>query len=190
VSEVTLAVHAHFTFAEYLELEQRSQTKHEFLDGVVFAMAGGTPEHAAIAARLARLIGNALEGRPCNVYTSDLRIRVPLTGLTTYPDLSVICDRLETDPEDPNTATNPILLVEVLSASTAAYDRGEKLAHYQRLPSLCEVLFVAHDGEQLELWQRQGQGGWLLRVARGAESLELESVSVQVRVSDVYRGAF
>lgn len=92
----------------------------------MLAMAGGSPEHAAIAARLARLIGNAIDGRPCNVYSSDLRVRVPATGLTTYPGLTVICGQLEADPQDANTATNPLLLVEVLSESTAAYDRGEK----------------------------------------------------------------
>jgi Uma2 family endonuclease len=187
---VSFAVHSRFTFSEYLALEAVSQTKHEFVDGSVFAMAGGTPEHAAIASRLARVIGNAVIGKPCNVYSSDLRVRVPATGLTTYPDLTVICGALESDPDDANTATNPVLIVEVLSESTAHYDRGEKLAHYQRLNSLREVLLVAHDSRQLELWRRLREGGWSLEVARDSTVLQLESVSAAISVSDVYQGGF
>lgn len=187
---MTVAAHARFTFPEYLQLEAISPSKHEYLDGAVFAMAGGTPEHAAMAARLARYIGNALEGRPCNVYTSDLRVRVPATGLTTYPDLTVICGKLESDPQDANTATNPLLLVEVLSDSTAAYDRGEKLAHYQRLPSLREVLFVAHDQQQLELWRREPDNSWSLHVARGQDTLTLASIAAGIPVPAVYASPF
>jgi Uma2 family endonuclease len=187
---VTFAAHSRFTFSEYLALEALSQIKHEFVDGSVFAMAGGTPEHAAIASRLARVIGNAVFGKPCNVYSSDLRVRVPATGLTTYPDLTIICGGLESDPDDANTATNPVLIVEVLSESTAHYDRGEKLAHYQQLPSLREVLLVAHDSRQLELWHRLAEGGWSLEVARDAAVLQLQSVSAAISVSDVYQGGF
>lgn len=179
-----------FTFSEYLALEAVSQTKHEFVDGSVLAMAGGTPQHAAIASRLARVIGNAVMGQPCNVYSSDLRVRVPTTGLTTYPDLTVICGGLETDPDDANTATNPMLIVEVLSESTAHYDRGEKRAHYQRLPSLREVLLVAHDSRQLELWRRPPEGGWSLELARNAAVLQLVSVSAAISVGEVYQGGF
>jgi Uma2 family endonuclease len=187
---VAIALHSLFSFPEYIAFERLSASKHEFVDGAVLAMAGGSPEQAAIAARLARLIGNAVEGRPCNVYSSDLRVRVPATGLTTYPDVTVICGKLQADPEDANTATNPLLLVEVLSESTAAYDRGEKLAHYQRLASLQEVLFVAHDSRQLELWQRQPDGAWALHVARGSQVVQLGSVPVALGVASVYDSAF
>src|SRR5439155_18899105 len=100
---------------------------HEFLDGVVWPMAGGSPDHAGIAANVARLLGNQLAGQPCRVFTSDLRVRVKATGLGTYPDVTVICGQLEFDPEDPkrHTVTNPRMIVEVLSPSTEEYDRGE-----------------------------------------------------------------
>ena len=116
------------TFAEYLALEEKSDTKHELVDGEIFAMAHGTPEHGRLAVRMARLLGNALEGKPCEVFSSDVRVRVLATGLATYPDVSVVCGRMEIDPENRNTITNPIVLVEVLSDSTESYDRSIKLA--------------------------------------------------------------
>src|SRR5690606_31274388 len=120
--------------------------KHEFLDGLVWAMAGGSPEHAAIAANIVALLVNQLAGRRCRVFSSDLRVRVKATGLATYPDVTVVCEQLELDPDDPkgHTVTNPKLLVEVLSPSTAEYDRGEKLDHYRQIESLEVILLVAH----------------------------------------------
>ena len=112
------------SYAEYLALEARADTRHEYLDGEVFAMAGGTPEHGALAMAVARALGVALRGRPCRVFSSDVRVRIPETGLTTYPDLSVVCSKLETDPIDPDAITNPLLIVEVLSDTTEGYDRG------------------------------------------------------------------
>ncbi len=117
------------TYAEYLALEGASAEKHEFLDDEVFAMAGGTVEHAALAASFTAALVKALGDRPCRVFSSDLRVRVGATGLTTYPDLSVACGKAETDAEDPHALVNPVLIVEILSDSTEAYDRGEKAAH-------------------------------------------------------------
>src|SRR5262249_17817223 len=109
-----------FDFLSYVLLEDESAIKHEFLDGQVWAMAGGSPEHAALIASLTRLLGNQLEGRPCRLFSADLRIRVLETGLATYPDLSVICGKLQLDSADPkgHTAINPLVLAEVLSPST------------------------------------------------------------------------
>ncbi len=103
------------SYAEYLELERSSQTKHEFVNGEIYAMAGGTPEHARLAMKLGRLLGAALDGQPCEVFGSDLRVRVVATGRATYPDLTVVCGRAELDPEDAEAVTNPTVLVEVLS---------------------------------------------------------------------------
>jgi len=178
---------ARFRFDEYLRLEERSEIKHEFLDGEVFAMAGGTPEHAAMAGRLALALGLGVRGTPCELFSSDLRVRVPATGLATYPDLTVVCGPWQRDPEDPNTVTNPVLIVEVLSDSTAAYDRGEKLAHYQRIESLREVLLIAHDSPRFELWRREAGDRWTLLVAHAGEQLQLKSVGVGIPVDDVYR---
>jgi Uma2 family endonuclease len=179
---------ARFTFAEYIRLEESSSAKHEFWRGEVYAMAGGTPEHAALAGRLATALGEAVRGGQCDVFTSDLRVRVQTSGLATYPDLTVVCRPWERDPEDRNTVVNPRLVVEVLSDSTAAYDRGEKLAEYQRIPSLLEVLLVAHDDRRLELWRRADDGHWSLLVASAGESLELASVPVHLDVDALYGG--
>lgn len=177
-----------FTFGEYAELEETSTVRHEFLDGQVWAMAGGSPEHAAIAANVVALLHGQLRGRPCRVYTSDLRVRVAETGLGTYPDVTVICGRVETDAADPRqrTALNPQVVVEVLSPCTEDYDRGEKLAHYKRIPSLQEVVLIAHDEPRLEIWRRTAEG-WTVDVARGVASPVLASLGCALDLVEVYR---
>jgi Uma2 family endonuclease len=112
-----------YSWAEYLALEASSNVKHEFLDGQIYGMAGGTPEHAALAAATIGILFGQLRGGPCRVYDADLRIRVLATSLATYPDAAVVCGPLERDPADPDGVTNPTLLVEVLSSSTEEYDR-------------------------------------------------------------------
>lgn len=182
------AARARFTFAEYVHLEQNSGVKHEFWQGQVYAMAGGTPEHAALAGRIAGVLSAAVRPGPCDVFTSDLRVRVSASGLATYPDLTVVCQPWERDPEDRNTVVNPRLVVEVLSQSTATYDRGEKLSQYQLIPSLMEVLLVAHDAPRLELWRRGNGDRWELVVATTGEHLELTSVGASIDVGSLYRG--
>lgn len=181
-------VRQRFTFVDYLQLEEDSGVKHEFLDGVAWAMAGGSPDHAAIAGNITTLLNIALRDKQCRVFSSDLRIRVKATGLSTYPDVSVICGSLELDPEDRkgHTVLNPRLLVEVLSPSTEQYDRGEKLAHYKQIQSLDEIVLVAHDERRLEIWRREGPT-WTLRVARGTEAAELERLGCSLPLDDVYR---
>jgi Uma2 family endonuclease len=182
------AARSRFRFDEYVQLEAQSAIKHEFLDGEVYAMAGGSPEHAALASRFALALGLATRGGPCEVFSSDLRVRVPATGLTTYPDLTVVCGTWQRDPEDANTITNPVLVIEVLSDSTAAYDRGEKLAHYQRIESLREVLLVAHDSRRLELWRKDEAGRWVLLVAQAGDRLTLRSVPATLEVDELFSG--
>jgi Uma2 family endonuclease len=150
-----------FTFDEYLLLEERSSVKHEFLGGHVWAMSGGPPEHAAIAASVIALLGALLRDERCRVFSSDLLVRVEKTGLATYPDVTVVCGSLAYDPEDPkrHTITNPRLLCEVLSPSTRDYDRGEKLDHYKQIESLEEVMLVDPETRTVEIWTRSGQPG-------------------------------
>jgi Uma2 family endonuclease len=175
------------SFAEYLALEEISAVKHEFLDGHVWAMAGGSPDHAAIAVNISSLLREQLRGQPCRMFCSDLRVRVLATGLGTYPDVTVVCGPLETDPADlrGNTVTNPRVVVEVLSGSTEEYDRGEKLAHYKRIDSLAEIVLVAHDTRRLEVWRRDGDV-WSLELARNDESAELRSLRCKLPLADVY----
>ena len=150
------------SFEEYCEIERDSPIKHEYLDGSAWAMAGGSREHAAIAANVLTILGAQLRGRPCQAHTSDLRIRVLPTGLATYPDVSVICGRAELDPEDRlgHTVTNPTLLVEVLSPTTEEYDRGEKLAAYQQIGALRQVVLVKQGEPFVEVWTRSSEGKW------------------------------
>jgi Uma2 family endonuclease len=176
-----------FTFDDYVELEAASTTRHEFLDGQVWAMAGGSPGHAAIAGTIIRLLGQALLGKRCRVYTSDLRIRVAGSGLSTYPDASVICGAVELDPADRrgHTALNPNVLVEVLSPTTEGYDRGEKLAYYKTIASVHEVVLVAHDEVRVDLWRRVGDH-WTQVSFRSGEAVVLESLSCALPVDEIY----
>lgn len=175
----------HYTYAEYLALEEESSVRHEFLDGEIYAMAGGSPDHASLAAALIRAVGGQLPPG-CRMFTSDLRVRIAATGLSTYPDAAVVCGRTSRAPEDPLAVTNPLVLVEVTSPSTEEYDRGERLRHYQSLPSLREVLFVSHRAPELTL-HRRGDGGWTVVTAGRGKALTLASVPVRVAVDEVYR---
>lgn len=151
----------HYSFAEYLEVEESSQVRHEYYSGEIYAMAGGTPEHAAIVASVTAALGRQLSGEPCRVYSSDLRVRILATGLATYPDVTVICGPSVRDPESPTHVVNPKVVVEVLSPSTEAYDRTAtwgtgKLQHYQQVPSLDAIVLVEPRGDQVALWRREG----------------------------------
>jgi Uma2 family endonuclease len=174
------------SYAEYLEHEARSETRHEFLRDEVSTIADSTPEHSAIAAAVGGELGNALLGKRCRTFSSDLRVHIPATGLTTYPDVSVVCGSLETHPEDPNAITNPVVLVEVLSDSSEAYDRGPKAAHYRKLTSLREFLLVSQREPRLELFRRNERGIWELHEAGAGETLELASLGVRLSVDTVY----
>jgi Uma2 family endonuclease len=175
----------HYTYAEYLVLEEASLVKHEFLDGEIYAMAGGSPDHAALAAALIRIVGGQLPPGS-RAFTSDLRVRIAATGLTTYPDAAVICGPTLRAPEDPLAVVNPVLLVEITSPSTEEYDRGEKLRHYKSLPSLREVLIVSHRAPHLTLHRRQASD-WTVTTAETGAVLDLASVGARIAVDEVYR---
>jgi Uma2 family endonuclease len=180
--------HHQYGYQEYLALDESSPHKNEYLDGAIYAMAGGTLDHAALCAAVIGELQSQLRGKPCRVFTADARIRVRETGLATYPDASVICGKPELDPEGRNTATNPIVLVEVLSDGTEAYDRGEKRTHYQRIPALQEYLLVSQREPRLELWRRS-RGDWSYEVLGPGQRLDLESIGCQLDVDELYRRA-
>ncbi len=176
------------TYAQYLEAEAAGEVKHEWLRGEVFAMAGGTPTHARLAAAIIVALSRALADRPCEVFTSDLRVRVEATDLSTYPDVTVVCGELQASALDSNAVTNPTLIVEVLSASTEGYDRGEKFAHYRRLPSLREYVLVSSSEPRLEAYSRNDAGEWVLHEAGPGESLRLRSIEgAQLETDVIYR---
>jgi Uma2 family endonuclease len=177
------------TYAEYLAFEAASETKHEFVNGELHAMAGGTIAHGALAAAVTIALGNALDGRRCRVLSSDVRVRVGATGLATYPDLSVVCGHVETDPDDPHGVLNPSVIIEVLSDSTEAYDRGAKAAHYRRIPSLREYVLVSQREPLIEVHRRTERGTWELVEARAGERAVLGSCGepIELDVDAIYR---
>lgn len=175
----------HYAYAEYLALEAGSAVRHEYLDGEIYAMAGGTPDHAALAGAVIRIVGGQLPPG-CRTFTADLRLRIAESGLSTYPDAAVICGQTHRSAEDALAVTNPHLLVEVTSPSTEDYDRGEKLRHYKTLPSLREVLIVSHRQPELTLHRRDDEG-WTVTTVGPGQSLDLKSVPVRIAVDDVYR---
>ncbi len=179
-------IHHRFDFDAYLRVEEDSGIKHEYLAGRVWAMAGGSPDHARIAANIMFLLGAQLAGRPCAVFSSDLRIGVRATELVTYPDVSVVCGALETDPIDRtgHTVTNPKVLIEVLSPSTADYDRGEKLRHYRTIPSLEAIVLFDHEAQRAELWQRAGTD-W--KFTEATDRIVIAAIGCELVLADVYR---
>lgn len=179
----------HYSYAEYLALEASSNVKHEYLDGQIYAMTGGTPEHAALAAAAVGLLFPALRGGPCRAYDADLRVRVQATGLSTYPDITIVCGRRETDPADPNAVTNPTLIIEVLSKSTEDYDRGDKFEHYKHLPSLRQYVLVSRRGRAVEVFTRGDDGAWTPRVAGEGEIAELASIGARLDVRELFDAA-
>jgi len=175
-----------YSYDEYRRFEEATDAKHEYLDGQILAMAGGTPEHAALAVAVIGVLERQLGGGPCYGFSSDLRVRVRATGLATYPDVTVVCGPLERDGEDPHAAVNPTVLVEVTSESTEAYDRGEKFTHYRQIPSLREYVLVSHRERGIERRWRDPDGTWRSEnVGRGG-TVELPSIGAALAVDAIY----
>lgn len=180
--------HRH-TYAQYCVIEiDNPSSKHEFVDGEIYAMAGGTEDHSALAAEVLRALGNALSDSPCRVHTSDLRIYVEAAGIATFPDGAVVCGPLEHHAPSPKvTALNPSVLLEVTSDSSEDYDTGEKLDAYRTIPSLREVVIVAHRERRITVHHRGDDGPWQRRVAITGGKVEVPSVGATLIVDDVYR---
>ena len=179
-----------YTYADYVALELLSTTKHEFLEGEIYAMAGGSEEHSALAAEVLRALGNAIGDRPCRAHTSDLRIYVEAAGLATFPDGSVVCGPLEQHRPSPSaTASNPSVLLEVTSDSSEEYDTGAKLDHYRTIPSLREYIVVSHRERRLAVHARGADGEWHMRVAIGGGRVTVPSLGFDLVVDEIYRAS-
>ncbi|MDH3603965.1 MAG: Uma2 family endonuclease [Candidatus Tectomicrobia bacterium] len=175
------------TPAEYLAFE-RAQTdaKHEYCDGEIHAMAGASREHNRIVSNVMGMLYNQLRGRPCDHYSGDMRVKVPATGLYVYPDVTALCDEPQFEDEVLDTLLNPSVIIEVLSETTEAYDRGAKFDHYRSIESLQAYILIAQDKPQIELFQRQTDN-WLLSVAKGVEAgVRLEAIDCELVLADVY----
>lgn len=172
-----------------MALEETSNTKHEFVDGLIFAMAGGSPEHSALTASVSAQLVQQVRGGRCRVHSSDLRVRVAETGLTTYPDVTVVCGPWQRDPASSTTVLNPSVIIEVISPSTEAYDRGERREHYQRIPTLTAIVLVATERRELEVWQRRADGGWDRALFGAGERAPLSGIGSLLDVDAVYDDA-
>ena len=172
------------SFEEFLRLERLNTSKHEWLDGIVYMMAGGTFEHGRLVDNVLVAFRQRLAGRQCTPYSGNFLIRTP-GGLGAYPDVMVFCDAIVGDPADPErAATNPTLLVEVLSDSTEDYDRGEKFENYKTIPSFTEYVLVNQNERKVEVFSKRD--GWSPRVASSGESLTLDAIGIVVAIDEIY----
>jgi Uma2 family endonuclease len=152
-------------------------------------MAGGTPEHAALAMSVGAALVVATRGGPCRVHSSDLRVRALATGLATYPDVTVVCGPYDKDPESQTTIANPRVVVEVTSRSTEESDRGDKLESYKRIPSLAAVVLVSHSECLIEVFERQDDGAWQRSEARRGAAVSIGALTCELAVDDIYGAA-
>jgi len=183
---MTTGRRVHHSYEDYLSALELSAVKLEYCEGEIYAIAGGTPAHADLTASVTRLLGNALDGR-CRVSSSDLKIRIEATDLSTFPDVSVVCGERLLSAIDRNAVTNPTLLVEVTSNSTEDYDRGEKLGHYKQIPSLQVVLFISHRRPQVTVLTRD-ETGWQQREVRSGEDVVLSEPRLSFAIDALYDG--
>lgn len=184
---MAIQAHPRLTEIEYLRLEREGAQRHEYFAGEIFAMAGATERHNLIVSNLVVALGSQFKGRPCRVYSSDMRMKVSATGLLTYPDVVAVCGELQVDDEIRDTLLNPAVIVEVLSASTEGYDRVEKFAHYRKVPSLQDYVLVSQQAMHVEHYRRQPGEHWLLTDLEGSGAvLELASVGAQVGLGEAY----
>jgi Uma2 family endonuclease len=178
-----------FAVEEYLRMEQASESRHEFHDGEILAMSGGSLEHSLIVTNVSAALHAALVGSPCLVLDSNLKVGIAKAHRFVYPDVHVNCDGPQFDPRDPTrqTVINPRLVVEVLSPSTEAYDRGGKFNLYRELPSFQEYVLISQDTAAVETFFRQPDGTWLFAPYSGLDALvKLRSLNLELRLSDVY----
>ncbi|MCI0489257.1 MAG: Uma2 family endonuclease [Blastocatellia bacterium] len=175
------------TFEEYLDAERRAGHRSEYFEGEVFAMAGASRQHNRIVTNLVTGLDNQLRERPCNVYSNDMRVRVEATGLSTYPDVVVTCEEELFYDQHQDTLLNPVVIIEVLSDSTEAYDRGKKFEHYQQIASLRQYTLVAQDKCRVEQYLRQENNRWIYTEAHDFDgALKLPSVGCELILKDIY----
>jgi len=177
----------YLTPEEYLATERQAEYKSEYLAGEVFAMVGASRKHNLIAVNILAGLGQQLRDKPSEVYTSNMRLRVPAIDLYTYPDVVVACNEPKFDDDYFDTLLNPILIVEVLSPSTASYDRTKKFGYYRKIESLAEYLLVAQDEHKIEHYVKQPDERWLLSDISSLEAkVELVSIQCTLNLADVY----
>ena len=177
----------YITPEQYLELERQAESKSEYFAGEIFAMAGASPEHSVITVNVTVTLGTQLRDSPCTAYSSDMKVRSSQEHYA-YPDVTVVCREAQFAGEEREVLLNPTLIVEVLSPSTEAWDRGGKFEQYRQRESLQEYVLVAQDRPHVERFARQARGEWLLTEVNGLEaSLALPSIGCELALAEVYR---
>lgn len=172
---------------EYLAAERKAETRSEYFGGEMFAMVGASKRHNLIAANIIRVLGNQLLERACNVYPSDMRVKVSATGKYTYPDVVVACEPELFDDAENDTLLNPVVIIEVLSASTEAYDRGKKFEQYQQIASLTEYILVAQEPYRIEQYVRRSDKEWRYSEYHVAEDvIKISVIGCEIALKDVY----
>ena len=172
---------------QYLEIERKAEYKSQYWRGEMFAMAGASANHNSLAMNLGAEMRDQLRGRDCRAYGSDMRVRTSPDGLYTYPDLSVVCGQPKLADSKFDTLENPTLIAEILSATTEAYDRGQKFQQYRSISSLKQYLLVTQDRAHVELYTRQADGQWLLCEASGLDQfISLDSIGCRLALNDLY----
>ena len=174
------------TEREYLELERKSEIRSEYIAGRIYAMSGASRRHNLIAGNLYREISSALRDRACEAYMSDMRVKVAATGMYTYPDIVTVCGEPQFEDAQVDTLLNPTVIVEVLSQSTEAYDRGEKFAHYRRLDSLREYVLVSQDKVRIERYERDTDQWVLSEVSDPHDTLHLSAIGCSIELAAIY----
>ncbi len=175
------------TAAEYLEIERKAEYKSEYFNGEMFAMAGASRPHNRIATTISRVLDTQLLERDCNVYGSDMRVKIKKINKYTYPDVVITCGKELFEDDKVDILLNPIVIVEILSDSTEAYDRGRKFQHYQFIESLAEYILIAQDAVRLEQYVRQNDRTWLYSEYQNlSDIVKLESVGCELALREVY----
>ncbi|HEY9825449.1 MAG TPA: Uma2 family endonuclease [Stenomitos sp.] len=171
---------------EYFLWEENQLEKHEYIDGQVYAMSGGTKNHSLISVRLITLFSNHLDGSGCETANSDLKVNIVETSNYTYPDISVTCD--ERDKAATQYISYPCLIVEVLSGATEAYDRGGKFRLYRKNPVLQDYLLVSSTKIEMDLYHKKDTGEWIIINYKQGDTVELKSINLSFPIEQVYRG--
>ncbi len=173
---------------EYLAGEREADVRHEYFAGEVFAMAGASREHNQIAANIIRVLGNQFIDRPCSVFASDMKVKISAIRKYTYPDIVAVCGKEDYADKKNDVLLNPVLLAEILSDGTEAYDRGDKFSHYQLLTSLTEYILIAQHCCKVERFVRQENSTWIYSIHQDMQDvLVLESIQCELPLAEVYR---
>ena len=177
----------YYTPEEYLEFERKSDIRHEYIDGEIYERAGAAKHHNIISANIVRLLGNQFLERDCNVYGSDMRVKIITTGRYTYPDVVALCGEEIFEEETEDTLLNPMLIVEILSKSTEAYDRGAKFEHYQTVESLQEYILITQEPFRVEQFVRKDRNVWTYFEFRKPDDVvKLNSIDCELALQDIY----